>query len=513
MPTTHQKVTLADVLGTLKATRGDWDGAMFLFFAQYAIPIVCAAPLLAAGFPAKIIMFYLLPAFVWQQVACELYCTWMGLRLARKEGRTDVTALPGTGVDLVGSLTITFAVVLPTWLSTKDANLAWGLGLACNLLYGIIKIVMLPFVEKLRSLLPRAALLGFIGGILLVFVGTTYGITLFTQPYVAFVTLAIVLLAMYGGLRTPVPPLAIVMILGGIIGYAVGYVPGFGEGFPGFYFFRFTPIGLFHLKDAFVKFAPLIIPLTVGYQMMWTLSNLEAAEAVGDKYSLREVLIADSLLTTIGGALLGSWMPTFVLTGHPGWKAAGARCGYTTLAAIIYLVTGLTGLLWAGMNLIPSGVIAGIFIWLAILLAEVAATESPRRHLPAVFLTFIPAGAYLVQSQFNPVFTALNIDLAKVGTQLAGAGVFVDAVNTLAWGFPLTCIVWGSILVSIIEHQPVKAGLWSFLGAALSLIGLMHAQNITFLAAPIPVILSYVIFGLVMIISKPLVPPLDQIQS
>ena len=270
-------------------------------------------------------------------------------------------------MDLVGSIAITFGVVMPTWLSTNDAMLAWGMGVACNILYGIIKIAIFPFAEWIRKLLPRAALLGFIGGILLVYIGTVYGVTIFTQPYVGFFAMVFVLVAMYGQLKTPIPPLAIIMFVGAIIGFFAKYTTGFGSGFPGFYFFRFTPIGFGYLGKAFMKYDPLIVPLTVGYQLMWTLSNLEAADAVGDKYSAREVLLADSLLTTIGGALFGSWMPTFVLTGHPGWKAAGARISYLLIAAVIYLVTVKRPAL-GRHECNPSRAIAGIFCGLLSLL-------------------------------------------------------------------------------------------------------------------------------------------------
>ena len=485
----------------LRPSRGDWDGAMFLFFGQYGIPIVCAGPLLATGFPVHIIMLYLLPAFVWQQIACEIYYAWMGIRLAQKKGSNDVTALPGTGVDLVGSVAITFGVVMPTWLNSNDAMLAWGMGVSCNILYGIIKLVMFPFAEWIRKLLPRAALLGFIGGILLVYVGTVYGFTIFVQPYVGFFALAFVLVAMYGHLKTPIPPLAIVMFIGAAIAYFAKYTTGFGEGFPGFYFFRFTTIGFGYLGQAFIKYAPLVVPLTVGYQLMWTLSNLEAAEAVGDKYSAREVLLADSLLTTIGGALLGSWMPTFVLTGHPGWKAAGARISYLLIAVVIYLVTGLTGLLWAGMNLIPVGVIAGIFVWLAILLAQVAVDESPRKHIPAVFITFIPVGAYLLQTQITPILKALEVEMSTALPKLLAAGVALDAINMLAWGFPLTCIIWGAMLVNLIECNSKLAAIWSLLGAVLSLFGLMHAETLGFMAVPLPIVLGYVIMAAIVFLS------------
>jgi adenine/guanine/hypoxanthine permease len=51
------------------------------------------------------------------------------------------------------------------------------------------------------------------------------------------------------------------------------------------------------------------------------MSNVESAAAAGDKYSLRNVLLADGT-GAIVGSCLGSPFPPAVYVGHPGWKAA-----------------------------------------------------------------------------------------------------------------------------------------------------------------------------------------------
>jgi AGZA family xanthine/uracil permease-like MFS transporter len=65
-----------------------------------------------------------------------------------------------------------------------------------------------------------------------------------------------------------------------------------------------------------------------------SLQNIESAEAAGDPYPARPALIINGL-GTICGALLGSPFPLTSYIGHPGWKAMGARAGYSTLNGVL----------------------------------------------------------------------------------------------------------------------------------------------------------------------------------
>jgi len=54
-----------------------------------------------------------------------------------------------------------------------------------------------------------------------------------------------------------------------------------------------------------------------------------AAEAAGDTYPTRPSLAANGPGTLVAAAF-GSCFPTTIYIGHPGWKALGARAGYST---------------------------------------------------------------------------------------------------------------------------------------------------------------------------------------
>ena len=56
----------------------------------------------------------------------------------------------------------------------------------------------------------------------------------------------------------------------------------------------------------------------------------ESAEAAGDGYDTRYSLTVNGL-GSLAAAAFGSAFPTTIYIGHPGWKALGARAGYSVL--------------------------------------------------------------------------------------------------------------------------------------------------------------------------------------
>jgi AGZA family xanthine/uracil permease-like MFS transporter len=73
-----------------------------------------------------------------------------------------------------------------------------------------------------------------------------------------------------------------------------------------------------------------IVPMGI-FNVVGSLQNIEAAEAAGDPYPTRPSLVVNGL-GTVAAALFGSCFPTTIYIGHPGWKAMGARAGYSILS-------------------------------------------------------------------------------------------------------------------------------------------------------------------------------------
>ena len=86
-----------------------------------------------------------------------------------------------------------------------------------------------------------------------------------------------------------------------------------------------------------------ILPMGL-FNVIGSLQNLESAEAAGDVYPTRPSLAANGV-GTLTAAVFGSCFPTTIYIGHPGWKALGARIGYSWLDGVFMAALCLTGTL------------------------------------------------------------------------------------------------------------------------------------------------------------------------
>src|SRR6202007_2089075 len=108
--------------------------------------------------------------------------------------------------------------------------------------------------------------------------------------------------------------------------------------------------------------------LTMGlFNVLGSLQNIESADAAGDSYDTRSSLIVNGL-GSIAAALFGSTFPTTIYIGHPGWKALGARAGYSVLNGAFMTFICITGTLawiaWA----IPIDAGMAIVLWIGMMI-------------------------------------------------------------------------------------------------------------------------------------------------
>src|SRR5262249_20267489 len=99
------------------------------------------------------------------------------------------------------------------------------------------------------------------------------------------------------------------------------------------------------------------------FNVLGSLQNIESAAASGDPYDTRRSLTINGI-GSIAAALFGSAFPTTIYIGHPGWKALGARAGYSLLNGTFVTIICLTGTLawiaWA----IPIDAGMAIVLWI-----------------------------------------------------------------------------------------------------------------------------------------------------
>ncbi|NED60272.1 regulator, partial [Streptomyces sp. SID10244] len=81
-----------------------------------------------------------LPALGVALILGNVYYTFLARRLARREGRDNVTALP-YGPSVPHMFIVVFVVMLPVYLATDDAMQAWEAGLAWAFMIGVIVMI------------------------------------------------------------------------------------------------------------------------------------------------------------------------------------------------------------------------------------------------------------------------------------------------------------------------------------------------------------------------------------
>src|SRR5260221_301779 len=113
-----------------------------------------------------------------------------------------------------------------------------------------------------------------------------------------------------------------------------------------------------HLQAPVPVFGDLITALDQGHTLTYlgvivpmgllnlvgSLQNIESAEASGDPYPTAPCLVVNGL-GSIAASLFGSCFPTTIYICHPGWKAMGARSGYSVANATFFTAVALTGTL------------------------------------------------------------------------------------------------------------------------------------------------------------------------
>src|SRR6476659_4304600 len=117
--------------------RGDIDGFFGLFVDNLLqlLLILTLCPLVC-GFPADFVIGTVLPGAAISIAVGNFFYAWQARKLAHKEGRDDVTALP-FGINTVSLIAFIFLIMAPVYRETNDAQLAWRAGLFACLCNGV----------------------------------------------------------------------------------------------------------------------------------------------------------------------------------------------------------------------------------------------------------------------------------------------------------------------------------------------------------------------------------------
>jgi AGZA family xanthine/uracil permease-like MFS transporter len=208
------------------------------------------------------------------------------------------------------------------------------------------------------------------------------------------------------------------------------------------------------------------------------------------------VLLADGTGAIIGSAL-GSPFPPAVYIGHPGWKDAGGRAGYSMASGVVIALLCFLGFFGLLSALLPLPAIVPILLYIGLLIGAQAFQAVPRIHAAAVVIAILPNLAQWATGLIDNSLSAAGTTAAKVGNAALGnAGVVYDGLATLGQGAVLAGLVLGAVVTFVIDKRFVAAAIAAGAGAVMSFVGLIHSPQIDWAANP-QVALGYLLLGVI----------------
>lgn len=406
----------------------------------------------------------------------DLAYTVMAVRLARRTGREDVTAMP-FGIDTPTLFAMVFGVLGPVKLATGDPVLAWKVAMAVTVAIGLVKCVLSFAGDWARRVVPRAALLGSIAGVAILLIAFLPMLKILRDPLVGLVALVILLLGLVGGVRMPFGvPGAFAAVLAGTaifwlraaLGGAGHAPPAAGAGLA--LAIPWPTLAWVAALDEALPYLAIALPFAL-VTIVGGIDNTESALAAGDEYRTRDVLLVESLATVLAG-LCGGVIQNTPYIGHPAYKAMGARSGYTLATGLVIGLGASAGVLGALVGVLPEAAVAPILVFIGLEITAQAFLASPPRHGAAVAITFVPVAAAVVLIELGGILSALG----RTAADLTGeAATTYRALLVLGNGFVLTAVLWGAALVFIVERRTAATAAVFAIASLATLCGLVHS--------------------------------------
>jgi AGZA family xanthine/uracil permease-like MFS transporter len=473
-------------------SRGDADGfcaiALDNIVQLLLIPPMCLGVL---GFRPALVYGRILPGVAVSFLVGNLFYAWQAHRLARRENRDDVCAIP-FGLNTPTLIAYIFLVMAPARQiaiahGAADPDVvAWRIGLVACVGSGLIEFLGAFVAERIRSITPRAALLASLSGAGLAFLTMNFMFSTFAHPIVGFVTLGLVFLFYFGEVkpRWGIPPALVVLAVGTALAWATHLAP---LGSPGLSEMGWRPPvpvvsdllgGL--AGGQFLPYLSVILPMGL-LNLLASLQCIESAAAAGDSYSPRSSLMVNGL-GTFAAACFGSPFPTSLYIGHPAWKRMGARAGYSTANGIFVTLVCLTGAMSPIAWAVPADAGLAIIIWIGFIITVQAFETTDQRHWPAVIMGMVPVILAWITFSMKSAARFAGAGSAAGPTfgpgllaAFHGGGSAIEGGFAIEQGTFLCALIFSTITVLVIDRRLATAALWALAASALSALGFLHS--------------------------------------
>lgn len=524
----------------------DLDGFFGLFVDNLVqlllIIALCGGLCGMTGENADFLYRIILPGSAISILLGNIFYAWQAHRVAQREGRDDVTALP-YGINTPSLIVFVFFIIKPEFDRTGSVEAAWKLGLLACLGSGLIEFFGAFVAERIRRNTPRAALLSTLAGIAVGFISMTFALEIFHKPLIGLLPLAIILFTLFSGVALPwgLPGGFVAVLTGTLIAWLLTGVQSLLDAGPGwlsmvpewvtygrgsveavrasFDHIAVSPpvwsgeavLAAMREVTSWLPFLSVVIPMGI-FNVIGSLQNIESAEASGDRFSTGPSLAVNGM-GSILAALFGSCFPTTIYIGHPGWKGLGARAGYSTLNGIVIGGLAVFGLVGFVASIVPIEAGAAIVLWIGIVITAQAFQVTPKNHAPAVAIGLFPAiaawgatvmmgtvlvsGGQTLQEIVHPAVpvseksaeSADAMDAVTTGLPAGGIaapprpevkvnGFLVHGLLLMERGYIFTCMILAAVCACLVDRKFLAAAAWMFAAAVFTFLGFMHAYQV-----------------------------------
>jgi AGZA family xanthine/uracil permease-like MFS transporter len=412
------------------AAPGDLNAFFGLMLDNVMNLVILAGILIGVfGFPRDVVYTRMFPGTALGVLFGDLVYTWMAFRLARREGRSDVTAMP-LGLDAPSTIGMAFAVLGPAFTAAKarlpehDAAIeAWQVGMACMILMGLFKLGMAFVGGAIQRAVPKAGLLGSIAGVGIALMGCLQLGEILAEPVVGMISLFLIFYTLIARRRLPlgIPGVVASVAAGAAVYYTLGGMGlllhpmarpeltlTIGFPLPSLGFVAGMPI-------AVTQYLPMAVPFAI-LTVIGGINVTESARLAGDAYRTRSILLTEAIATLVAG-VCGGVSQTTPYIGHPAYKAMGGRAAYTLATGLFVGLGGIFGYIPFLAMILPIACLAPILIFVAFDIVAQAFQETPPDHAGAVCFAVFPSVAQLILiilDKASPLLTTSALEPLRV---------------------------------------------------------------------------------------------------
>lgn len=442
--------------------KADLDAAVGVFFDGFSKVIVAIAILAGTfGMDGKTIFGTMMPG-VFLTVVILNGGLWLYYRkIAADRGDPNLTAIPA-GLQAGRMFIWLYSIMLPVYLSTGDAQMAFETGVLAHFVGGAVFIIGAFVVPVILKIVPAGALFGSLAGGAMAFLIMQSINGVLKMPLVGWLSLVVLFIIYLGKVEVKLPAALIAIVIGSAIAWISGAM-GFDAVIASVSNLNFyTPhpvLSIFRgeVVSTMITYLPIIIVFSLN-EVITGIQAVEQAKECGDTYFTTTKPLILCGFASMVGACFGNPLAVSLYWGYPGWKKMESGTGYHLGIVALYGLVGLTGLSAIINAFIPEAVVLPILVFVGISSYSQAFEVVDKNYYPAVIMASLP------------VVMDFVVDNMKEGA-LPGFMAF-DA------GSAFVGLLVGCLFVFIIDNNWKNAAITNLTALVLTMIGTIHSPGI-----------------------------------